>query len=50
MIGVTAIRDTLAEAITAAYDAAEHICFKNKYSRKDIGESALSAIKNRGAL
>ena len=50
VIGVTAIRDTLAEAITAAYDAAEHICFENKYSRRDIGESALSAIKNRGAL
>ncbi len=43
VLGVTAIADTLAEAIGAAYEKADRISFDNKYYRTDIGARALKA-------
>lgn len=49
MLGTTAVRDTLEEAVRAAYAAAERVHFDGKYSRSDIGLSALreSQFKKR---
>ena len=46
--GRVAVRDTLEEAVRAAYAAAERVHFDGKYSRSDIGLSALreSRLKN----
>ncbi len=41
VLGVTAVRPSLEEAVNAAYAAAEHISFDNMYYRKDIGKTAL---------
>ena len=41
VLGVTAVRETLEEAVSAAYEAAEHISFDKMYYRKDIGSMAL---------
>lgn len=41
VLGITAVRDTLEEAVRAAYAAAERVHFDGKYSRSDIGLSAL---------
>ena len=48
VFGITAVRDTLEEAVRAAYAAAERVHFDGKYSRSDIGLSALreSRLKN----
>ena len=48
VLGITAVRDTLEEAVRAAYAAAERVHFDGKYSRSDIGLSALreSRLKN----
>ena len=48
VLGITAVRDTLEEAVRAAYAAAERVHFDEKYSRSDIGLSALreSRLKN----
>ncbi len=43
VLGVTAVADTLAEAIGAAYEKADRISFDNKYYRTDIGARALKA-------
>ena len=43
VLGVTAVADTLAEAISAAYEKADRISFDNKYYRTDIGARALKA-------
>lgn len=43
VLGVTAIGDTLSEAIEKAYKKVETIHFKNAFFRKDIGEKALKA-------
>jgi len=41
VLNVTAIGDTLENAISQAYEAADCIRFKNKYYRKDIGREEL---------
>ncbi len=43
VLGVTAIADTLQNAIQASYDKVEKIHFDNSYCRKDIGQRALKA-------
>ncbi len=43
VLGVTAVRDTLKQAIDAAYEACGHVSFKNAYYRTDIGASAMKA-------
>ncbi len=45
VLGVTAVRDNLDDAIGAAYAAADTICFENMYRRSDIGARALRALK-----
>ena len=45
VLGVTAVRPTLAEAIDASYDMLDQIDFANKYYRVDIGQRALRAGK-----
>ena len=44
VLGVTALGDTLASAISNAYIAAERISWPHKYYRKDIGKKGLSYI------
>ena len=41
VLGVTAIGDTLGDAIRLAYEAAEKISWEGVYFRKDIGQKAL---------
>ena len=43
VLGVTAVADTLAEAVEQAYQMADRIEFENKTCRRDIGQRALSA-------
>ena len=43
VLGVTAIADTLKEAIDASYDMVEKIHFDNAFYRHDIGKRALEA-------
>ena len=45
VLGVTAVEDTLAEAIDAAYDMVKTITFGNAYYRHDIGAKALAGEK-----
>ncbi|MCQ2457605.1 MAG: phosphoribosylamine--glycine ligase [Clostridia bacterium] len=45
VLGVTATADTLKQAVTAAYEAADKITFENRYCRRDIGARALAAGK-----
>ncbi len=45
VLGVTAIGDSLAEAIDAAYAKVEKIHFDNAYYRRDIGARALKAVE-----
>ncbi len=45
VLGVTAVRPTLAEAVDASYDMLDQIDFANKYYRVDIGQRALKACK-----
>ena len=45
VLGVTAVRPTLGEAIEASYDMLDSIDFANKYYRADIGQRALKALK-----
>lgn len=42
VLGVTAVEDTLADAIDSAYRLADTISFENAYYRRDIGAKALS--------
>ena len=42
VLGVTAVADTLPEAVKEAYAMADEIAFGNKYCRRDIGQRALS--------
>lgn len=46
VLGVTAVADTLREAITDAYRMVEKISFENAYYRKDIGKKALMGTEN----
>ena len=43
VLGVTAVADTLADAISAAYEKVGQIHFENAYFRHDIGARALKA-------
>ncbi len=45
VLGVTAVRETLADAIEASYDMLDQIDFANKYYRADIGQKALKAMR-----
>ena len=45
VLGVTAVADTLKDAIDAAYDLVKTITFGNAYYRHDIGARALAADK-----
>ena len=45
VLGVTAVADTLQEAVKEAYGLADRITFGNKYCRRDIGTRALNANK-----
>ncbi len=45
VLGVTAVRPTLGDAIEASYDMLDSIDFANKYYRADIGQRALKALK-----
>lgn len=42
VLGISAIGDTLKEALDRAYEAAEKIQFEGKYYRRDIGAKALT--------
>ena len=46
VLGVTATRPTLEEAIPAAYSLVEQIHFDNAFYRRDIGKKALMAKEN----
>jgi len=43
VLGVTALGDTLSEAISEAYTLVSGVSFANKYYRRDIGSKALAA-------
>jgi len=45
VLGVTAVADTLEDAIREAYAAADTVKFQNAYCRRDIGQRALKAKK-----
>jgi len=45
VLGVTAVADTLPEAVKDAYALAEQVAFENRYCRKDIGQKALKALE-----
>lgn len=45
VLGITAVRQTLEEAIEVCYKAASEIDFEKKYARTDIGRRALSYLK-----
>ena len=42
VLGVTTVKDTLADAIKASYEAVEKVHFDNAYFRHDIGQKALN--------
>ena len=46
VLGVTAVADTLEEAIAKAYKKVETVDFANGFYRRDIGARALAAKKN----
>jgi len=45
VLGVTALGDSLADALKKSYEAVENIHFDNAHYRKDIGKRALEANK-----
>lgn len=45
VLGLTALGNDLEEAVSAAYEAAEHVEFEKMYYRNDIGARALAAVK-----
>ncbi len=45
VLGVTAVADTLANAIDASYALVKEVHFDNAYYRRDIGARALKAVK-----
>ena len=47
VLGVTAVADTLPEAVKEAYAMAEQIGFGNKYLRSDIGRRALDCQRQK---
>ena len=44
VLGVTAVGDTLAQAVKASYEAAEKIHFEGAHKRTDIGQKALATL------
>ena len=46
VLGVTAVADSLQQAIDDAYANVEKIRFEKAYYRKDIGQRALAAERN----
>ena len=44
VLGVTAVADSLFDAVTAAYGAADQIGFEGLHRRSDIGQKALAAL------
>jgi len=44
VLGVTALGDSLQQAITNAYSAADKVNWSNKYSRQDIGKKGLAKL------
>jgi len=46
VLGVTALGDTIEDAIKQSYEAVSKINFEGAYFRKDIGKKALNRIKN----
>ena len=47
VLGVTAVENTLGEAITSAYKKVRSVGFANAYYRTDIGAKAMKAIKEK---
>ena len=47
VMGVTALGDTLRDAVRSAYDLAEKVRFEGMHFRRDIGAKALLAEENR---
>ena len=45
VVGVTAVSDTLEDALKKAYEKADKVKFENKYYRTDIGKKALDACR-----
>jgi len=45
VLGTVAVRDTLKDAVDAAYVLADKVSFENKYYRSDIGKRALAAME-----
>ena len=45
VLGVTAVENTLADAVAQAYKRMEDVSFENKYCRSDIGRRALACEK-----
>ncbi len=45
VLGVTAVAETLKEAIAEAYRLADTVSFENKYCRRDIGARAMKATE-----
>ncbi len=48
VLGVTAVADSLKDAIANAYDAAAEVTFENAYKRNDIGARAMAAYEIKG--
>ena len=46
VVGISAVADTLKEAIDAAYARAARVTFENRYFRQDIGARAMKAKEN----
>lgn len=44
VLGITALGDTLEDALKKSYDAVDKIKFENAHYRKDIGQKALKAV------
>ncbi len=44
VLGVTAVRPNLKEAVAAAYELTDKVSFENRYFRRDIGARALKAF------
>ena len=47
VLGVTAVADTLQDALAAAYGKVERVHFDNAYYRRDIGRKALKALEEQ---
>ncbi len=45
VLGVTALGNTIEDALKKSYEAVDKINFQNKHYRKDIGQKALNALK-----